>query len=101
MASVNQAFEPIAIVGSACRFPGGVSSPSELWDLLRQPQDVLSEIPPSRFNVDKFYHPDSNRSGTMNGTKYTRRLACLKPPTLMLTCCSPPLVPPEPRPSRL
>jgi hybrid polyketide synthase/nonribosomal peptide synthetase ACE1 len=69
MAGDNEAVEPIAIIGSACRFPGGVSSPSELWDLLRQPQDVLGEIPPSRFNVDKFYHPDSNRSGAMNGKK--------------------------------
>lgn len=49
--------EPIAIIGSSCRFPGGASSPSGLWDLLRQPDDVLAEIPPSRFNVGKFYQP--------------------------------------------
>lgn len=40
--------EPIAIVGSACRFPGDSSSPSKLWDLLREPRDVLQEIPDSR-----------------------------------------------------
>ncbi|KAI0009473.1 hypothetical protein F4779DRAFT_365857 [Xylariaceae sp. FL0662B] len=58
--------EPIAIIGSSCRFPGGSSSPSKLWELLRQPRDVLSEIPSSRFNVDKFYHPDPLHHGTSN-----------------------------------
>ncbi|KAH6627325.1 hypothetical protein F5144DRAFT_494218 [Chaetomium tenue] len=62
----DRALEPIAIIGSACKFPGGVSSSSELWDLLRQPRDVLSEIPQSRFNASKFYHPDMNHSGTIN-----------------------------------
>ncbi|KAK3296553.1 uncharacterized protein B0H64DRAFT_323128 [Chaetomium fimeti] len=66
VAGHDRGLEPIAIVGSSCRFPGGVSSPSELWDLLRQPWDVLSEIPRSRFNTDKFYHPDTNHSGKMN-----------------------------------
>ncbi|KAJ5735043.1 uncharacterized protein N7483_000168 [Penicillium malachiteum] len=58
--------EPIAIVGSACRFPGGATSPSKLWDLLENPHDVLSEIPNSRFNADAFYHPDSSHHGTSN-----------------------------------
>ncbi|KAI1076749.1 hypothetical protein F5B20DRAFT_583920 [Whalleya microplaca] len=58
--------EPIAIIGSACRFPGGASTPSKLWELLRQPRDVLNEIPSSRFNVDKFYHPDALHHGTSN-----------------------------------
>lgn len=58
--------EPIAIIGSACRFPGESSSPSKLWDLLSAPRDVLSEIPPSRFNVDHFYHPDALHHGTSN-----------------------------------
>ncbi|EAQ88667.1 hypothetical protein CHGG_05286 [Chaetomium globosum CBS 148.51] len=66
MDSRDGPLEPIAIVGSACRFPGGVSSSSELWDLLRQPRDVLSEISQSRFNANKFYHPDMNHSGTIN-----------------------------------
>ncbi|KAK5996028.1 Polyketide synthase-nonribosomal peptide synthetase phmA [Cladobotryum mycophilum] len=58
--------EPIAIVGSACRFPGGSNSPSKLWELLQQPQDVLKEIPPDRFSVDGFYHPDNMHHGTSN-----------------------------------
>lgn len=58
--------EPIAIVGTACRFPGGATSPSKLWDLLENPRDVLTEIPDSRFNAEAFYHPDNSHHGTSN-----------------------------------
>ncbi|KXX81008.1 Polyketide synthase-nonribosomal peptide synthetase [Madurella mycetomatis] len=58
--------EPIAIVGTACRFPGGTSSPSKLWELLRHPRDILSKIPEDRFNPDHFYHPDPLHHGTSN-----------------------------------
>ena len=58
--------EPIAIVGSGCRFPGGANSPSKLWELLREPGDVLSEIPLSRFDVRGFYHADSQFPGHTN-----------------------------------
>ncbi|KAK2794337.1 Type I Iterative PKS [Onygenales sp. PD_12] len=57
--------EPIAIVGSACRFPGGCNSPSKLWELLREPRDILRKIPKSRrFNIEAFYHPDPSYHGT-------------------------------------
>ncbi|OQD60396.1 hypothetical protein PENPOL_c024G00628 [Penicillium polonicum] len=58
--------EPIAIVGSACRFPGDATTPSKLWDLLKAPRDVLNEIPESRFNTKAFYHPDALHHGTTN-----------------------------------
>ncbi|KAF2129141.1 polyketide synthase PksF [Dothidotthia symphoricarpi CBS 119687] len=58
--------EPIAIVGSACRFAGGVDSSDKLWELLRQPRDVRSEITNSRFNAKGFYHTDSAHHGHMN-----------------------------------
>ncbi|KGO44322.1 Acyl transferase/acyl hydrolase/lysophospholipase [Penicillium expansum] len=58
--------EPIAIVGSACRFPGDATTPSKLWDLLKAPRDVLSEIPESRFSTKAFYHPDGLHHGTTN-----------------------------------
>jgi len=58
--------EPIAVVGSGCRFPGGVSSPSGLWSLLKEPRNVASRIPSDRFNIDAFYHPDSKHHGTTN-----------------------------------
>ncbi|RYO89275.1 hypothetical protein DL766_000912 [Monosporascus sp. MC13-8B] len=58
--------EPIAIIGSGCRFPGGASSPPKLWDLLKQPRDVLQRIPDSRFNPDGFYHGDPQYPGRSN-----------------------------------
>ncbi|KAI4158636.1 MAG: hypothetical protein L6R39_000491 [Caloplaca ligustica] len=58
--------EPIAVVGSACRFPGKATSPSKLWELLKAPNDLSREIPQERFNVDRFYHPDNMHHGTSN-----------------------------------
>lgn len=58
--------EPIALVGSACRFAGDVSSPSKLWEMLRVPQDLRQEIPPSRFNIDGFYHENASYHGHTN-----------------------------------
>jgi acyl transferase domain-containing protein len=56
--------EPIAIIGSGCRFPGGASSPSKLWDLIKAPRDVASKI--DRFEASAFYHKDGNHHGTSN-----------------------------------
>ena len=58
--------EPIAIVGSGCRFPGGSSSPSSLWELLYRPRDILKEIPKERFDITGYYHPDGAHHGTTN-----------------------------------
>ncbi|KAJ4347483.1 hypothetical protein N0V95_005404 [Ascochyta clinopodiicola] len=56
--------QPIAIIGSACRLPGGASSPSKLWDLLKDPGDVLSDMPPDRLNLWSFYHPNGEYHGS-------------------------------------
>lgn len=58
--------EPIAVVGSACRFAGDATSPSKLWEVLRDPQDLVQEIPESRFSAQGFYHPDGSRPGHSN-----------------------------------
>ncbi|GAP90879.1 putative hybrid NRPS PKS [Rosellinia necatrix] len=58
--------EPIAIIGTGCRFPGECNNPSKLWELLRQPKDLLKEIPDSRFSTDSFYHPQNHHHGTSN-----------------------------------
>nr|UBX54524.1 polyketide synthase [Aspergillus sp.] len=64
--SLYYAREPIAIVGSSCRFPGGATSPSKLWELLENPRDVVQEIPTSRFSTKAFHHPDSQHHGSAN-----------------------------------
>ena len=53
-----EAPQPIAIIGSACRFPGGASSPSKLWELLKDPRDLLKEIPHDRFHWEGVHRPD-------------------------------------------
>lgn len=58
--------EPIAIVGSACRFPGGANSPSKLWDLLENPRDVLKEFNPELLNLERFHHDNPEYHGSTN-----------------------------------
>ncbi|KAH8896313.1 putative polyketide synthase [Thozetella sp. PMI_491] len=63
---VRETNEPIAIVGIGCRFPGGASSASKLWDVLKNPPQLAKRIPSDRFNLDRFYHPDGSHHGTFN-----------------------------------
>ncbi|MCK9904756.1 polyketide synthase, partial [Frankia sp. Cpl3] len=61
----DAAREPIAIVGMGCRFPGGISSPEELWDVAVHGRDMVSEFPPDRgWDVDALYNPDPSATGT-------------------------------------
>ncbi|MFJ1991641.1 type I polyketide synthase [Streptomyces asiaticus] len=59
--------EPIAIVAMSCRYPGGVRTPEELWRLVAEGGDAITEFPPDRgWDVDGFFDPDSDRSGTFS-----------------------------------
>jgi hybrid polyketide synthase/nonribosomal peptide synthetase ACE1 len=66
MVSQRSGREPIALVGSGCRFPGGASSPSALWKLLETPRDVSRDIPQDRFDTRGYYHPEGSHHGTTN-----------------------------------
>ncbi len=59
--------EPIAIIGLGCCFPGGSNSPDEFWDkVLSEGRDAVTEIPPDRWDVEAYYHPDYTIKGKIS-----------------------------------
>src|SRR6201998_1899203 len=68
-ALLERSSEPIAIVGVACRFPGGVDSPEGLWDMVIEGRDVLTEFPHDRgWDLADLFNPDPD----VPGACYTR-----------------------------
>ncbi|MFR9749864.1 SDR family NAD(P)-dependent oxidoreductase [Nocardia sp. 004] len=64
----DSADDPIVIIGMGCRFPGGVRTPEDFWELLWQGRDAITEVPAQRWDLDTYYDPDPAALGTM----YTR-----------------------------
>src|SRR3954463_2934595 len=53
----------IAIIGIGCRFPGGINHPDGLWKLLVEGREAVSDVPPDRWNVERFYDAEPGIAG--------------------------------------
>ena len=54
---------PVAVIGMACRLPGGIDSPERLWEALLRGEDLVTEIPPERWDADDYYDPQPGVPG--------------------------------------
>jgi len=59
-------YEPIAITGIGCRFPGGAHGPGAFWNVLRNGIDTITEIPPDRWNIPAYYDAEPGLPGKTN-----------------------------------
>ena len=61
--------QPVAIVGISCHFPGDINSPQEFSDFCTRGEEAWSEFPPKdRFNIDAWYHPNTDKGGSVSFT---------------------------------
>ncbi|MDP1536505.1 MAG: type I polyketide synthase, partial [Burkholderiales bacterium] len=58
--------EAIAIIGVACRFPGGCDTPEALWDFLCAGKNAATEVPAERWPIDDYYDPDPYAAGKIS-----------------------------------
>lgn len=68
--------EPIAIVGMGCRFPGGVNSPEQFWQLLSRAEHGIVDVPDDRWDMDSLYSDQRGAPGKM----YTRKAGFIDRP---------------------
>jgi acyl transferase domain-containing protein len=57
--------EPIAVVGMACRLPGGVDTPAQYWQFLKDGGNGVIRVPADRWDADAYYSDDHTRPGTI------------------------------------
>jgi hybrid polyketide synthase/nonribosomal peptide synthetase ACE1 len=57
--------EPVAIIGTGCRFPGDSTTPSKFWKLLREPYDLLKPLGKG-FESESWYHKSAKHHGRFN-----------------------------------
>jgi 3-oxoacyl-(acyl-carrier-protein) synthase/SAM-dependent methyltransferase len=57
--------EPVAIVGMAMRFPGGVTTPERFWEALAEGEDLIGAVPAERWDAREYLNTDPDHAGTM------------------------------------
>jgi acyl transferase domain-containing protein len=55
--------ERIAIIGVGCRFPGGIDDAETFWKLLIEGREAVTEVPPDRWNLQRYYEPEAEVPG--------------------------------------
>ena len=61
----SPAYQPIAVVGIGCRFPGEANDPQTFWELLYEGRDAIGAVPPDRWNQAYFYADDRVQAGAL------------------------------------
>ena len=54
---------PVAVIGMACRLPGGIDSPEQLWEAVLRGDDLITEIPADRWDAEEYYDPEPGVPG--------------------------------------
>lgn len=57
---------PIAVIGMSFKGPGDATSVEKLWEMISEGRESWTRIPKEKWNHEAFYHPDSNRHGTVS-----------------------------------
>ena len=57
--------EPVAIIGLSVRLPGGVTSPQLFWDALAEGRDLITTVPPERWDAQAYWSSEADQPGTM------------------------------------
>jgi len=66
-------YEKIAIIGMGMRYPNSINNETTLMEFLEMGGDAIRDVPPDRWNLEEFYHPDSN----VKGKAYVKRASFL------------------------
>lgn len=54
---------PVAVIGMACRLPGGIDTPERMWEALLAGKDLVTEVPRDRWDPEEFYDPEPGVPG--------------------------------------